>query len=314
MVITLAVLLVLATIASFWAGHFLFNLALSPEGDKSLVFAQLEMNDYDADAYPDQDGSVEELLHWTDGLAVEDVTVTANDGTSLHSLWLRQETLSDRWCIDIHGYYDRAWFGLSAKAFYDRGYNLLLPDLRGHGESGGEYISMGWLDRLDILRYAEMIVEENPRAEIVIYGISMGAATALMASGETLPANVKCIVEDCGYTSVDDEFAYLLNMLFGLPRFPLLYTANYFSITEAKMNFYEASALEQVKKSDTPTLFIHGDADTFVPYEMVYELYDAAACAKELYIVEGALHGSSYLVAGQAYWERVFNFVDRYIT
>ena len=84
----------------------------------------------------------------------------------------------------------------------EMGFTVLMPGLRGHGESTGHYIGMGWHNRLDMLRWIDEIVRDDPEAEIVLFGISMGGATVMMTSGEALPPNVKVIVEDCGYTSV----------------------------------------------------------------------------------------------------------------
>lgn len=164
--------------------------------------------------------------------------------------------------------------------FYEKGFHVLAPDLRGHGESDGEYIGMGWHDRLDILQWIEEVIELDPYAEIVLFGVSMGGATVMMTSGEDLPPNVKVIVEDCGYSSVSDVFVYQLDDLFGLPEFPVMNAANTITNIRAGFDLYEASAVEQVAKSVKPILFIHGDQDTFVPYEMLEEVYAAAAVEK----------------------------------
>lgn len=85
---------------------------------------------------------------------------------------------------------------------------------------------MGWLDREDILQWIDYITVRDPQAEIVIHGVSMGAATTMMTAGETTPDAVKAFVEDCGYTSVWDVFSSELQLRFGLPEFPILYTAS----------------------------------------------------------------------------------------
>ena len=153
---------------------------------------------------------------------------------------------------------------------------------------------------------------------MVVHGISMGAATTMMASGEVGHAQyqqpfIKCFVEDCGYTSVWDEFRGELEEQFGLPAFPLLHTASWLCRQEYGWDFQEASALEQVKKCALPMLFIHGDADTFVPTWMVYPLYEAKPEPKELWIVPGTTHAMSYKDYPQEYTERVKKFVGKYI-
>lgn len=188
-----------------------------------------------------------------------------------------------------------------------------MPDARGHGESEGDYVGMGWHERKDIVAWCEELVARNASAQILLYGISMGGGTVMMVSGEALPSNVKLIVEDCGYSSVYDEFAYQLKEMFSLPAFLLIGFANIITKARAGYSLYEASAVEQVKMSSTPILFIHGGEDTFVPTNMVYEVYEAAVCEKELLVIGGAGHGMASVVAGSLYWETVDAFIARYM-
>ena len=144
---------------------------------------------------------------------------------------------------------------------------MFLPDLRGSGDSEGDYYGMGWLDRFDIISWIrDTILEEQPDADIILHGVSMGAATVMMTTGEALPPNVRVAVEDCGYTSVWEEFTIQLKKVYGLPQFPIMHIANGMAKRRAGYSFKEASSVEEVKKSKTPTLFIHGDVDTFVPF------------------------------------------------
>ena len=88
--------------------------------------------------------------------------------------------------------------GHAGMKFYNQGYNVILPHMRGHGESEGAYIGMGYHDRKDIIKWVEYIISQDSLAEILIYGVSMGGAATMMVSGENLPDNVKCFIEDCG--------------------------------------------------------------------------------------------------------------------
>lgn len=136
----------------------------------------------------------------------------------------------------------------------------------------------------------------------------------MMVSGEVLPQNVKVIVEDCGYTSVYDEFAYQLKSIFNLPGFPILNFADIVTRIRAGYSFFDASAVNQVAKSVTPMLFIHGSEDTFVPAYMLDIVYDAANVEKEKLLVEGAIHGTSYLVGGDMYWDTIQEFAGRFLS
>ena len=183
-------------------------------------------------------------------------------------------------------------------------------NLRACGDTDGNYLGMGWLDRKDILSWINWIVAQDSDARIVIHGISMGAATTMMTAGEDTPDQVVAFIEDCGYTSVWDIFSSELKLRFGMPEFPLMYTANLFAIAKAGYSFKEASALNQVKNCKKPMLFIHGTADDFIPYEMMDILYQAKpGNNKEKITAPGAGHGEAMYLLGDEYWDDVFAFL-----
>lgn len=248
--------------------------------------------------------------------ALRDTTIVNDDGVRLHALYAAADTPTRRTAVIVHGYTDCAVRMLMIGYLYHRdlGYNILLPDLCYHGESGGRAIQMGWKDRLDVLRWmaiADTLFGGDTRQ--VVHGISMGAATTMMVSGEEQAPYVRCFVEDCGYTSVWDEFARELKLQFGLPEFPMLYAAEGLCRLKYGWSFREASSLSQVARCRLPMLFIHGAADTYVPTRMVYPLYEAKPGEKELWIVPGAGHALSYRNCPEEYTARVRAFVSRHI-
>jgi len=262
--------------------------------------------------------------------ALKDFYIENDHGETLHALYVAAARPTDKTAVIVHGYTDNAVRMLMIGYLYSKemGFNILLPDLYGHGMSEGNHVQMGWKDRLDVLQWTETADELFGRnhadsiasrsTKMVVHGISMGAATTMMVSGEVEHGQyqqpfIKCFVEDCGYTSVWDEFRGELKEQFGLPAFPLLHTASWLCRQEYGWDFREASALEQVKKCTLPMLFIHGDADTFVPTWMVYPLYEAKPEPKELWIVPGATHAMSYKDYPQEYTEHVKKFVGKYI-
>ena len=261
-----------------------------------------------------------ELQPWVDSLrtahALRDTLIRSERGESLHALYVRAARPTARTAVIVHGYTDNAVRMLPIGYLYSRqlGCNILLPDLHAHGESEGEAVRMGWLDRLDVLRWMDTANELfGDSTRMVVHGISMGAATTMMVSGETLPAYVKCFVEDCGYTSVWDEFSGELKNQFGLPTFPLLDVTSWLCGLRYNWTFREASALEQVKKCTLPMFFIHGDKDDFVPTWMVHPLYEAKPAPKELWLVPGAAHAVSYKENKVEYTRRVRDFTGKYI-
>lgn len=133
--------------------------------------------------------------------------------------------------------------------YASRGYQILVPDLRCSGESEGDFIGMDWTDPIDNLLWLNDILERDPEAEIVIHGQSMGAACALMMTGENLPENVKAVVSDCAYTDIYGIFQKQIKEWFHLPGFPIIDGAHLMLRLRGGYNIREASALEAVKKT-----------------------------------------------------------------
>ncbi len=250
--------------------------------------------------------------YWLATLDSETVEIQSDDGLSLKAEILENSENTHSWVIIVHGYgWEHSKMYPYVGMYAEQGYQILMPDLRGCGESEGDYVGMGWLDRKDMLQWIHLICERDSEAEIVLHGVSMGGATVMMTSGEDLPDNVRAVVDDCGYTSVWDIFSDELSYLYHLPDFPFMYTADVISKIRAGYSFKEASAVEQIKKAKVPVLFIHGTADSFVHPEMVYTLYDACPTEKELYLTEGVGHASSLYFDPDTYSEKVFDFLNR---
>ncbi len=307
-VIVITILLLLFMIGGYGVGNYFYNLALNPDTDKSVVFEAPNNQSQDVEA------NETAQTKWIDTVKWEDTNIFSSDQLlNLHAYEIKQEN-SDLWAIIVHGYCSKGSEMFDkAEQFYQMGYNILIPDLRGHGKSEGDYIGMGWHDRLDILSWVNQITAKQEDAQIILYGVSMGAATVMMASGENLPDTVKAIIEDCGYTSVEDEFAYQLKEIFGFSKFPVIPLASMVTQVRAGYNFKEASAIKQVRKSNTPILFIHGDQDTFVPSYMIDELYHAAICPKEKLVIQGAGHAEAATINPELYWNTIQSFLDQYI-
>lgn len=315
-------------------GYYMLGHALKPDNLIKHARNSVTSYEYMFSQYP-------ELQPWVDSLrttgALRDFYIENDRGERLHALYIAAAEPTRKTAVIVHGYTDNSIRILNIGYLYSRQlkYNVLLPDLHGHGTSDGNEIQMGWLDRLDVLQWTETADElfgrnnqtvitgdstytHSSGTEMVVHGMSMGAATTMMISGEVehgvyQQPFIKCFVEDCGYTSVWDEFRSELKEQYNLPAFPLLHTASWLCQQEYEWDFREASALNQVKKCSLPMLFIHGDADTYVPTWMVYTLYEAKPEPKELWIVPGAKHAMSYKDYPQEYTERVKNFVEKYI-
>lgn len=316
LIITLSVLIVVIMVTGVLAGNYFYDLALNPESDKSVVLSAPH-NQMSTDKEAAKEGTDVKIENdkWFADSGYQSVYLTAYDGLKLHAYSIKNAKPSDKWVIVVHGYGGKAQHMTeSARKFAEMGYNVLMPDARGHGKSEGDYIGMGWHERLDMVDWTEQLVTDYGDIEIVLYGVSMGGATVMMTSGEELPANVKAIVEDCGYSSVKGEFGYQLEELFNLPTFPILEFSSMVTYFRAGYTLEEGSAVKQVEKSKTPMLFIHGDSDTFVPFSMLDEVYEAANVEKEKLVVEGAGHGEASKYAGDLYWTTIEAFLGRFVT
>ena len=218
---------------------------------------------------------------------------------------------NNRWAILVHGYGRDGTFAYDyAEEYLKRGWNVLVPDLRAAGESGGEFITMGALESRDVFDWAKKISADNPDAKIIFHGVSMGAATVLMTAALE-PKNLCAVVEDCGYTSAYEMFAAQLKKIFGLPEYPVMPCANIVCKIKTGVKISDAAPLEVVDKIKVPILFIHGDADGLVPFEMMNRLFDKAAAPKEKFVVEGAGHADAKRKNPAAYFDRVFAFLDK---
>ena len=311
--VSIAVVFILLLVIVAGASVFMFHFALDRK--TSLADAKLSYQYLSSDTITQQ---------WIDSVKIQDAIVdtfiVAKDGTRLHALYVYAPDCnsdnSNNTAILIHGYTDNAIRMLMIGQIYSRmGYNILLPDLRAHGLSEGEYIQMGWNDRKDIISWIDVSKHLfGDSTNVVLHGISMGAAAAMMTAGDqNLQPNVKCIVEDCGYTSVWDEYKHEMKKRYGLPAFPILYVASWYTNYKTDWDFAEASSIEQLKKQNLPVFFIHGGADTYVPTSMVYELYDAQKGEKELWVADGVAHAQMYWKHRDEYIQRTRDFVSKYM-
>lgn len=304
MIIILIILICILIITGLVTGNFLFNLALNPKTSKALIFN----SEFDEAKEKLRIENTKWLNENAKSIEIE------NKKINLNAYEVQNKKESKNWVIAVHGYTDSAYFMVnSAKMFLNYGYNVLMPDLRAHGKSDGKYIGMGWLDRLDLMSWIDYLIATYGNIKIILYGISMGAATVMMTSGEKLPSNVRVAIEDCGYTSVWEEFAGKLKTLFHMPTFPALYNANLITKIRAGYSLKKASAIKQIKKTKIPTLFIHGDQDKFVPFYMLDKLYNVANCPKEKLVIKNAGHAEAQWIEPEKYWHTVRKFIKRYI-
>lgn len=225
----------------------------------------------------------------------EDVYIMSDDGLRLHGTYFPRD--SKKFVICFHGYTSKGmsdYIGLSD--YYIRNnYQMLLVDERAHGDSEGVYIGFGCLDRYDALKWIDWVLDKAGNdVEILLHGTSMGGSTVLMASGLTLPEQVKGIVSDCAFTSPKYVFTHVLHSMYHMPAFPIIQISDYVNKKKAGYGLDECNAAREVRKAKIPILFIHGSADTFVPCTMCDEIYENCASPRKKLIIQGAAHAESY--------------------
>lgn len=307
--ITIVIVVFILGILTF-AGFFMCNFALKPD-----------MHGHDEQYFRARGDSLAPgVIAWFDSLqqtrTFRDTSLIGVGGFRLHGVYCRASRPDSTrgTALVIHGYSDdyHRFLGLARMYRDSLNYNVLLPDLHYHGQSEGKAAQMGWLDRLDAEKFAALAHDIFGDDFMVVHGVSMGGATTMMMSGDDNPPYVKAYVEDCGYSSVWNQFAHNLKDTFGLPTFPILDASSIVCKLRYGWSFKEASSLDQLARCDRPMLFIHGGDDDFVPTEDVYLNYDAKVNGyKELWIAEGSAHAESFTDYPAEYTAKVRSFLSK---
>lgn len=313
---------ILLTSLYFTLVNVLVSAALIPSFMAKLeAFERITVESYAAqvqtsDIQGNRHTALNETQEWLEHAARQKVSEQTEDGyTLIASEFFSEEENSHKWALILHGYtgwkeemYPFAYW------YHEEGYHVLVPDLRCQGESEGDFIGMGWTDHFDCMKWISYILSKDPDAVIVIHGQSMGAATALMITGEeTIPDNIAAVVSDCAYTDAYSMFGEKIGEWFHLPAFPLVDTACFVLRLRGGYNLKDASAVSAVRNSHTPTLFIHGDEDAMISVDMTKQLYQEASCPKELLIVEGAGHAQAQDKAPDTYYGTIKAFLGNAI-
>lgn len=298
--------------------NVLIDAALVPSFMRKLdAFGRITEESYaqqvqSTDIQRNQQGALNEMREWLAGAESRKCSVVTEDGYTLIAEEFMAREESHKWVLLLHGYtgWKEAMYPFACW-YYGEGYHVLAPDLRCQGESEGDFIGMGWTDHYDCMLWIDYILSQDADAQIVLHGQSMGAATALMMTGEeSLSAQVCAVVSDCAYTDAYSMFGDKISAWFHLPAFPLVDSACLMLKLRGGYDLKDASALLAVEKSSTPTFFIHGDADAMIPVWMSEELYEAATCEKELMIVEGAGHAQAQDKDPDAYYGAIRAFLE----
>ena len=245
----------------------------------------------------------------------EDLTLKSVDGITMKAWFVPTE--SKRFVICVHGYRCNGpdEFSHMFPFYHDElGYNYLLPDLTGHGRSDGDYACFGATDAKNILLWVEYLINRfGEDIEIILHGISMGAATVMNCNEMSPPDQVKIVIEDCGFIGAAEEMNNTLKDMIGFPCMPLVQLGSLFAKAKAGYFFSESNPLKNMKRAKNPMLFIHGEADTYVPFKYGKMLYDACPVEKDYLWVPDTVHAFSYYNAKEEYEQKVKDFIKKHM-
>ena len=254
-----------------------------------------------------------------EGPGWERVVTKADDGVELVAHVRACAPDGGRWAVLCHGY-AATWDSMLqyARNWAQAGFNLLVPDMRCHGESGGRLIGMGVLDGADVVSWVRWLAAGGagrPAADrVVLMGHSMGAYSVLNACGrDDLPPCVCAVVADSPFDAAWNSFAHMLDGA-GLPVHPTLdIVARHLRHVRGGYDITASDARAGLAYAQAPVLLVHGLLDSTVPPSCTRRIYEACQAAGrpcEALLVPGAGHCQASLVAPKAYWSRVLGFAE----
>lgn len=253
-----------------------------------------------------------QMREWIDsirGMKRELFEIESFDGLKLRGYYYEYSPDSPLELI-FHGYGGNAERDLSGgvERCFALGRSAVLIDQRGAGMSEGRISSFGINERLDCLEWIKFATRKFGKDRpLIIGGVSMGAATVMMASGEDLPKNVACVMADCGYSSSKKIIKKVVREM-KLPTSLVYPFIRLGGMLYGKFDIEETDPVIAVAKSKTPIVYIHGDADDFVPFEMSVECFEATRAPKKLVTIEGAGHGLGFPQNQSKYVESLRDF------
>ncbi|MGI6229261.1 MAG: alpha/beta hydrolase [Christensenellales bacterium] len=303
LVIALSALALVLFITLLIIGNAVFNrVARRPDGDKIKDFKNLANRtpDYYENLYKSMDKLKEKRF--------ERVDITSKDGLNLAGFYFPSDKPSDKFVICVHGFTSYGFRGFASFAdFYNGiGVNMLLIDNRAHGESEGKYAGMGILERYDIVCWIDYLIGRfGEGIKVYLHGNSMGAAAVVMASGLDLPEQVKGIIADAPFTNFYDQMNHTIKAASGMSGALMVKLASFIARRRAGYGFKDVDGAKEIKKAKVPFLFVHGDADYFVPHKWSEILYAACPTQKDFFLVKDAGHSACYYISPKEYENKI---------
>lgn len=292
-------ILLLLLVIFFGGSYYAYRIAFysSPKGRDKIPSTS-------SSVYDPYRARMKEVWDQLNGRAFETVSTRSKDGLTLYGRYYHVADGAPL-AICFHGYRSHPLtdFSGGSELIFQMGHNLLLVDQRAHGKSSGNTIGFGITERYDVLSWCSYAIGRfGAGTKLMIYGISMGGATVLMAAGLPLPENVQCIIADCPYACAEDIILDVGRKRHYPPRLirPFLHIG---ARIYGGFQLGATDAIQAVKNAKVPILIIHGEADTFVPCSMSERIQKANSKMIRRATFPNAEHGISYLVDTPRYQE-----------
>ena len=304
MVLVLIIFLII-TLVILFSLYAYFVAFFAPQSKRNSIDTPLEGEQYEAVA-----GYIQQIGHIMEKIPCEVVQIVSGDGYMLYG---RYYHVRDGAPIEIqfHGYRSCAFRDCSGAHALSRkmGFNALVVDQRAHGSSDGRTISFGIAERNDCIDWIQYCNSRfGEQTKIILFGLSMGAATVLMASGINLPNNVSCIIADSPYSAPCAIIEKVCSDL----HYPFLLFKPFIILGARLFGHFDlngCSATEAVKTSKIPILLIHGEDDRLVPVTMSYEIATCGSSNVTVCTFPDAGHGLSYLTDPIRYERVIYEFL-----
>jgi uncharacterized protein len=243
----------------------------------------------------------------------QDLWITSKDDLKLHAYYLPCEKTPKALVILHHGYTSQGKnMAIFAKLYRDHlDVDILVLDMRAHGQSEGRYLGFGYLEKEDTRQWIQTMKEISGQYyPVILHGISLGGSTVLSLAGHDCPEDVKIIISDSGFSDLNQQFKRQFKEIFHLPSFPLIPLGSFWCKINLGFSFKEASPIRNADHIKVPTLIIHGLKDMFVPYPMSNDLYSGLRCKKQLIQYENAAHALTYPLNKEDYETQVLRFIQ----
>ena len=259
-----------------------------------------------------QDIVEKKYLDWIIDSKVEQVSITSFDGLKLNAYDIHNHE-TNKYIIMVHGIWTTKTLMYPRAYEFDKlGYNILLIDLRASGDSEGNYRTYGLKESQDLTLWIDYLNEKYSDIQISLFGVSLGAATVMMASAYDLPDNVKCIVEDCGYSSLREVLDNVIRTTYNISFTPAI-----LMMLDNKMKKQFGFSIDDIspktclEENEIPILFVHGKEDNFVPYDNAIRNYNHNKGVKKFYPVPGVGHCECN--DDPNYYVNISNFMNNYL-